>query len=105
MHVMYLQLDSSSSAGCFVAFLVFQARWAASDLDLLRIRSVLATERPPTRGWIPLEPAKVPQPGADLINMAALRDPLCATVHDGWYDMLAVKSNKPLVKLILWARG
>jgi hypothetical protein len=51
MHVIYLQLDSSSSAGRFQAFLVFQARRAASDLDFLRIHSVLATERPPTRGW------------------------------------------------------
>ena len=51
----YLQqlspLDSSSSARRFREFLVFQARRAASDLDFLRIRSVLATERPPTRGW------------------------------------------------------
>ncbi len=51
MHVIYLQLDSSSSAGCFLAFLVFQARRAASDLDFVRIRSVLATDRLPTRGW------------------------------------------------------
>ncbi len=43
MHVIYLQLDSSSSAGRFRAFLVFQARRAASDLEL-RILSVLATE-------------------------------------------------------------
>jgi hypothetical protein len=56
MHVIYLQLTSSCSAGHFRAFLVFQARRAASDLNFLRIRSVLATERPPTRhleSWHP----------------------------------------------------
>ena len=100
MHVIYLQLDSSSSAGCFLAFLVFQARWAASDLDFLRIRSVLATDRLPTRGW------GLPQFHSQaLISLTWLRDPLCVTVHDGWYDMLTVKSNKPFMKLILWARG
>jgi hypothetical protein len=57
MHGIYLQslleslLDFSPSAPRFREFLVFQARRAASDLDILRIRSVLATERPPTRGW------------------------------------------------------
>ena len=56
MHGIYLQslleslLDFSPSARRFREFLVFQARRAASDLDILRIRSVLATERPPTRG-------------------------------------------------------
>ncbi len=43
----------------------------SSDLDALRIRCVLATDRPPMRGWgRPNEP-KFPKPSADLINMAA----------------------------------
>ena len=37
MHVIYLQLDSSSSAGSFLTFLVLQARHAASDLDSIWI--------------------------------------------------------------------
>ncbi len=34
-----------------LAFLFAHPRLEASDLDFLRIFSVLATERPPTRGW------------------------------------------------------
>ena len=30
---------------------------------------------------------------------------LCVTVYDGWNDVLAVKSNKPLMKLILGTGG
>ncbi len=52
------------------AFLVSQARLDVSDLNFLRILSVLATESPPTLGW-GLRPAKVPQPVVDLIDMAA----------------------------------
>jgi hypothetical protein len=37
--------------GHFLAFLVAHPRLEASDLDFLRIFSILATERPPTRGW------------------------------------------------------
>jgi hypothetical protein len=54
-----------------------------------------------------LGPAKVPQPGVDLIHMAAPASSLVrntVTVHDGWYDGLTVKSNKPLMKLFLGAR-
>ena len=40
-----------SSAAILRAFLVSQARLDVSDLDFLRILSVLATESPPTLGW------------------------------------------------------
>ena len=40
-----------SSAAIVRAFLVSQERLDASDLDLLRILSVLDTESPPTLGW------------------------------------------------------
>ena len=43
-------------------------RVAASPLHLLQISTVLATERPATRGW---GRPKVPQPSVDLIYMAA----------------------------------
>ena len=48
------QLDASESASAarlFRACRVSQARRDVSDLDFLRILSVLATESPPTRGW------------------------------------------------------
>ena len=38
-------------AAILLAFLVSQARLDVSDLDFVRIRSVLATESPPTLGW------------------------------------------------------
>ena len=40
-----------SSAAILRAFLVSQARLDVSDLDFLRILSVLATESPLTLGW------------------------------------------------------
>jgi hypothetical protein len=46
-----LRLESSSSAARFRVCRVFQARRDVSDLECLRIFSVLATESPPTRGW------------------------------------------------------
>jgi hypothetical protein len=51
MNVISLQVDSSSSAARFRACRVFQARRDVSDLESLRISSVLTTESPPTRGW------------------------------------------------------
>ena len=51
MDVISLQVDSSSSAARFRACRVFQARRDVSDLESLRISSVLTTESPPTRGW------------------------------------------------------
>ena len=51
MNVISLQVDSSSSAARFLACRVFQARRDVSDLERLRISSVLTTESPPTRGW------------------------------------------------------
>jgi hypothetical protein len=51
MNVISLHLESSSSAARFRACRVFQARWDVSDLECLRIFSVLATKNPPTRGW------------------------------------------------------
>ena len=53
MNVISLQVpvDSSSSAARFLACRVFQARRDVSDLESLRISSVLTTESPPTRGW------------------------------------------------------
>ncbi len=59
-----------SCAAILLAFLVSQERLDASDLDLLRIFSVLDTESPPTLGP-GLGSAKVPQPVVDLIYMAA----------------------------------
>ena len=51
MNVISFQVDSSSSAARFQACRVFQARRDVSDLERLRISSVLTTESPPTRGW------------------------------------------------------
>ena len=50
------------------AFLVAHPRLEASDRDFLRIFSVFGhREAPHAR----LRPSKVPQPGVDLVNMAA----------------------------------
>jgi hypothetical protein len=46
----YLSL-CSRPAEHFRARFVSQALLAASDLDVLRIRCVLATDRPPMQGW------------------------------------------------------
>jgi hypothetical protein len=92
-----LQLAAS---GHFLSSKRAEAGRAASDLDFCESATLRVSR---------LGSAKSPQPGVDLINMAApatgLRDSLCVTVHDGWYDVLTVKSDKPLMKLILGARG
>jgi hypothetical protein len=44
-------LDASESASADRRFRACRVKRAVSDLDFLRILSVLATERPPGRGW------------------------------------------------------
>ncbi len=68
MRVVYLQLDSSSSAGCFLAFLVFQLVPSAQGRPGLSANPFGLGDRKATHSR--LGPAKVPQLGVDLINMA-----------------------------------
>ena len=90
MNVISLQVDSSSSAARFRACRVFQAPRDVSDLERLRISSVLTTESPPTRGWgLPKFHSQV------LISYAWLpqRDPwLAPSAHPKFEGLLLSRS-------------
>ncbi len=73
------------------ARLVAHPRLEASDLEFLRIFSVLATERPM------LGPSKVPQPGVDLVNMAAPPRGRACTIGTA-----ALKSIQLSAAVLMW---
>ena len=115
-------MSAFALAARFWARLVSQALFAASTRHLLRISSVLATERPATRGWgwpkfqsqvltsytwLPLRdpwpgPSAQPNLKSRLCRAEYLFD-LCVPVDNGRDNMLAVKSYEPLMQLILGA--
>ncbi len=88
MNVIYLQLDSSSSAGCFLAFLVFQARRAASDLDFLRkSRNIPGLWWWLVLSWweLPIPPGTAPSPTGPPVYMKIHLFRIPSSGHGIWY--------------------
>ena len=83
-------MSAFALAARFWARLVSQALFAASTRHLLRISSVLATERPARLG-----PAKVPKPSVDLIYMAASALSLARSVSTAKFE----------VQILVWNGG